>query len=140
MYMLYNCCSLCSVRYRRTGTYYGATPKRLRPQYPYLYEGTEVEEQHADKSPCEKAFQSYNKLTGGVMCIWCRHRICVGFHIIESGESRNDVFSPIFTRWTKAPKTIVYDFACQLATYNMVIPNIIENVLLSRDIPGTILF
>lgn len=54
------------------------------------------------------------------MCIWCRHRVCVGFHIIYNGEGRNDVFSPVYTRWQTAPKVIVYDFACQLYSYNLL--------------------
>jgi hypothetical protein len=122
---------LCMVyRYRTTGTFYGANEKRLRNIYPLLKEGREIGEVNVDRLPCEKAFMSKSKLTGGVMCIWCRHRICVGFHIIESGESRNDVFSPIYTRWTKAPRTIVYDFACQLGVYNMVRePNFFKETL-----------
>lgn len=53
------------------------------------------------------------------MCVWCTHSICYGFHCIPRGEGRNDVFSPIVTRWPKPPKIIVYDFACALAPYCM---------------------
>ncbi|EDR03626.1 uncharacterized protein LACBIDRAFT_307006 [Laccaria bicolor S238N-H82] len=53
------------------------------------------------------------------MCVWCTHSICYGFHCIPNGEGRNDVFSPIITRWVKAPKRIIYDFACALGPYCM---------------------
>lgn len=32
-------------------------------------------------------------------------------------QRRNDVFSDIFTRWKKPPRTVIYDFACALAPY-----------------------
>lgn len=53
------------------------------------------------------------------MCVWCTHSICYGFHCIPRGEGRNDVFSAIITRWPKAPKRIIYDFACALGPYCM---------------------
>ena len=112
-------------RYRSTGTMYGATVKRHRPIYPKL-DSTGPDQSahsisdHDSSNPYEKHFKQFRKLNGGITLMWCKHRICVGFHIIEKGEGRNDVFSPIYTRWTKAPELIVYDFACQLASYNMV--------------------
>jgi hypothetical protein len=51
------------------------------------------------------------------MCAWCTHSICYGFHCIPKGEGRNDVFSAMVTRWPKAPKRVVYDFACALGPY-----------------------
>jgi hypothetical protein len=46
-----------------------------------------------------------------------RHRVAVGFHAIKKSEGRNDVFSPVYTRWEKGPSSITYDFACQLHSY-----------------------
>lgn len=54
------------------------------------------------------------------MCAWCTHSICYGFHCIPSGEGRNDVFSAMITRWPKAPKRVIYDFACALGPYCLV--------------------
>ncbi|KAF8515245.1 hypothetical protein BU17DRAFT_17446, partial [Hysterangium stoloniferum] len=51
---------------------------------------------------------------------WCYHLICLGFHIISIAEGRNDVFSAIYTHWPIAPKIIVYDFTCQLASYCLI--------------------
>lgn len=112
--------------YRTTGTMYGATIKRYRPSYPHLESKANEDVTQASltqsdiSAPCDKNFKQFRKLNGGIMLMWCKHRICVGFHIIEKGEGRNDVFSPIYTRWTKAPELIVYDFACQLAPYSTV--------------------
>ena len=47
---------------------------------------------------CNKYFNTFNRLSGGVMLLWCKHRVCVGFHIIPKSEGRNDVFSAIVTR------------------------------------------
>jgi hypothetical protein len=93
--------------------------------YPFMWEdrawnyiSSEVADQ--PEKPCQKYVNYMSKQTGGIMIIWCRHRICVGFHIFEKGEGRNDVFSPIYTRWPRAPRIVVYDFACQLMPYCMV--------------------
>ena len=113
-------------RYRSTGTCYGASVKRIRPKYTSLVldERTSVGKKRTydsdHLSPCSKRFGKVGKLSGGIMAFWCRHRICVGFHIIQKGEGRNDAFSPIYTRWAKAPKLVVYDYACQLMPYDMV--------------------
>ena len=70
---------------------------------------------------CSKYFTQYGerRLTGGIMCVWCTHSVCYGFHCIPRGEGRNDVFSALVTRWDKPPKRVVYDFACALGPYCM---------------------
>jgi hypothetical protein len=59
-------------------------------------------------------------LTGGLLVIWCRHGIAIGFHNIPVGEGRNDVFSVIYTRFPTPPKFIIYDFACTLGPYSLL--------------------
>ncbi|KAJ7120934.1 hypothetical protein C8R44DRAFT_623382 [Mycena epipterygia] len=93
---------------------------RLRPRYPCLkhdqgYEGSKR------GATCSKFYAQYGqqRLTGGIMCVWCTHSICYGFHCIPLGEGCNDVFSAIVTRWPSAPKHIIYDFACALGPYCM---------------------
>lgn len=54
------------------------------------------------------------------MACWCTHSICYGFHCIPSSEGRDDVFSAMITRWPKAPKRVVYDYACALGPYCML--------------------
>jgi hypothetical protein len=76
-------------------------------------------EMDKDDKTCGKFYTRYtkHKHSGGVVAAWCPHGICVGFHIIPQAEGRNDIFSALFTRWEKPPRTVIYDFACQLATY-----------------------
>ncbi|KAJ6532340.1 hypothetical protein B0H10DRAFT_2171343 [Mycena sp. CBHHK59/15] len=87
---------------------------RLRPRYPYL---KHVNEGSKRGATCSKFYAQYGqqRLTGGIMCVWCTHSICYGFH----WEGRNDVFSSITTCWPVAPKWVIYDFACALGPYCM---------------------
>lgn len=91
---------------------------RHRPTYPNLkYEKGSDSQKRGGL--CNKYYNEYGKSgqTGGIMCAWCTHSICYGFHCIPNSEGRNDVFSAMVTRWPKAPKYVIYDFACQLAPY-----------------------
>ncbi|KZV86252.1 hypothetical protein EXIGLDRAFT_622164, partial [Exidia glandulosa HHB12029] len=71
---------------------------------------------------CNKYFAQYSKqkYTGGLLAFWCTHGICLGFHCIPDGEGRNDVFAALYTRWKRAPKYVIYDFACALGPYCML--------------------
>lgn len=107
--------------WEETGCYYGRAPICYRP----LYEGLDSDvtfDGAQDSESCRKFYSTYSKrtLTGGLMALWCTHLICVGFHMIARAEGRNDVFSPLLLYWEKAPQTVIYDFACQLAPYSMV--------------------
>lgn len=95
---------------------------RHRPQYPHLKEGQSKEPGQETKGGCRKYFSTYSpkKLTGGIMVAWCSHSVSYGFHCIPVAEGRNDVFSALYTRWEKAPPTVVYDFACALQPYCML--------------------
>jgi hypothetical protein len=127
--------------FRQTGSFYSATDKRRRPLYKNLEHDSAKEpgttaEDVTDQSTteCRKFYEKTRKFTGGVMVIWCkydpsffgvsfgivRHRVAVGFHLIYKGEGRNDVFSPIYTKWKVPPRTGIYDFGCSLKGYNTV--------------------
>ncbi|KAL9938696.1 hypothetical protein V8E36_002415 [Tilletia maclaganii] len=104
------------------GNLYGAQQLRKRPQYPNLKEARKTVTQHdsgADVSTCNKFYSDYVKprRTGGIMALWCRHANAVGFHCMPSAEGRDDVFSALLTHWPIPPRVVVYDFACQLASY-----------------------
>lgn len=96
------------------------TQIRHRPKYPNLKHDIQREVGNRG-AKCSKFYSQYGrqKLTGGIMGVWCTHSICYGFHCIPKGEGRNDVFSAIVTRWQKPPRRIIYDFACALAPYCM---------------------
>lgn len=93
---------------------------RRRPRYPKL-KHDQVNEGSKRGATCSKFYGQYGqqRLTGGIMCVWCTHSVCYGFHCIPQGEGRNDVFSAIITRWPEAPKRVIYDFACALGPYCM---------------------
>lgn len=95
---------------------------RHRPKYPRLMHDQRNETGGSRGAKCSKYYSQYGeqRLTGGIMCVWCTHSICYGFHCIPRGEGRNDVFSAMITRWPKAPKRVVYDFACALGPYCMI--------------------
>jgi hypothetical protein len=91
---------------------------RHRPKYPRLKDDTNPDTSERG-GKCSKYYATYSqkRLTGGIMCAWCTHSVCYGFHCIPHGEGRNDVFSAMVTRWPKPPKRVIYDFACALAPY-----------------------
>jgi len=67
---------------------------------------------------CRKAGRHVNGRTGGVFSFFClKHGFCYGFHVMPFSEGRNDPFSVLKTYLRKAPKIIVYDFACSLEEY-----------------------
>ena len=112
--------------YLVTGVCYGSPAVRVRPKYEHLPDDSALEdklqaltERKTGDTVCGKYYDTYWKpgLVGSLMVLWCRHSVCVGFHIIPTCEGRNDVFSALYTHWPTAPKVVVYDFACQLAPY-----------------------
>lgn len=105
----------------QTGCCYGLPKIRERPRYPKLKHDVSNDVGGKRGAKCSKFYSQYGerRLTGGIMCVWCTHSICYGFHCIPRGEGRNDVFSALITRWEKAPKRVIYDFACALGPYCM---------------------
>ncbi|KAJ7080267.1 hypothetical protein C8R43DRAFT_909977 [Mycena crocata] len=103
-----------------SGVYYSMPAIRFRPSYPHLKHDGKNEGSKRGVN-CNKFYGQYGKqrLTGGIMCVWCTHSVCYGFHCIPAGEGRNDVFSAIVTRFKKAPAEVCYDFSCALAAYCM---------------------
>ncbi|KAJ7212387.1 hypothetical protein B0H12DRAFT_1033226, partial [Mycena haematopus] len=106
-----------------TGCCYSMPKLRERPVYPKLKHDTRPDPGGNLKrgAKCSKFYSQYGekRLTGGIMCAWCTHSICYGFHCIPRGEGRNDVFSALVTRWERPPKRVIYDFACALGPYCM---------------------
>ena len=107
---------------KETGTCYSQPQIHLRPVYPNLKYEQQKRDSGAHGGKCSKYYNEYGKrtLTGGIMGAWCTHVICYGFHCIPRSEGRDDVFSAMVTRWPKAPKHVIYDFACALGPYCML--------------------
>ena len=92
-----------------------------RPKYPRLIHDQRNETGGSRGAKCSKYYSQYGeqRLTGGIMCAWCSLSICYRFHCIPREEGQNDIFSAMITQWPKAPKRVVYDFACALGPYCM---------------------
>jgi hypothetical protein len=112
-----------------TGCFYPNPQIRYRPRYPGVNVDDRIDRSETKSTRtvdpnmgCSKFYSDSleDGLTGGLLVLWCRHGISLGFHNIPQGEGRNDVFSAIYTRWPKAPKIVIYDFACALAPYCML--------------------
>ncbi|KAG6810248.1 hypothetical protein H0H92_012733 [Tricholoma furcatifolium] len=103
----------------KSGSFYSMPKIRHRPNYPLIPKDSANDFSGQRSAHCSKYYARYSqqRMTGGIMAVWCTHSICYGFHVIPSGEGRNDVFSALITHWEKAPRIVVYDFACALGPY-----------------------
>lgn len=81
--------------YLVTGVCYGSPPVRVRPKYTRIPDEDALEdklqglaERVTDSAICGKYYDTYKKsgLVGGLMALWCRHSICIGFHVIPTCE------------------------------------------------------
>ena len=84
-----------------TGCFYFLDKVRNRPLYP-LYEG-ETNRQAVSANPgnCNKFFDTYGSkgITNGAMVLHCPHGFFIGYHLFNTSEGLNDVFSSLFTRY-----------------------------------------
>jgi len=119
-------CHANTMNISQTGSCYSMPQIRHRPYYPGLVHDGQLdkggnEAKETSGEGCQKYYNTYGqqRLTGGLMVVWCTHSVCYGFHCIPIAEGRNEVFSAIYTHWEKAPDTIIYDFACNLQPYCM---------------------
>jgi hypothetical protein len=105
----------------RTGICSGV--RRVRDRLPSAADGR-AGSQHAacreprtDKTPCRHTFYNAGDRTGGVFTWFCEHGVCYGVYIIPKAEGRDEAFSFLTKYFSKAPKVIVYDFACALEEF-----------------------
>jgi hypothetical protein len=94
----------------RTGVYF--------PNHPIVRTCARTKIALSNNSSCTKNYQSSGKLGAGIILFWCaKHRLCIGFLLLESAESCEYVYSTLVTRFKRIPKTIIYDNACNLSEY-----------------------
>ena len=95
-----------------SGSLYGLPTVRRRCKFPGILNDQksaqadrvrdvlEPNQTNPPAAQCNKFYDAEKKLrmNGGIMVLWCRHAICLGFHVICTGEGRDDVFSALFTK------------------------------------------
>ncbi|KAJ7129034.1 hypothetical protein C8R43DRAFT_1134313 [Mycena crocata] len=69
-----------------SGVYYSTPAIRFWPSYSHLRHDGKNEGSKRGVN-CNKFYGRYGKqrLTGGIMCVWCTHSVCYGFHCIPAG-------------------------------------------------------
>ena len=109
------------------GAAYYFTPhgNKIRQMPKYSVKGSSKSKNYDDCPPGHEQCRKYypNVSFGGYsyMFLWfCPiHGHSYGFHLIDSGEGRKDVFSSLYKYIETPPKHIFYDNACQLNEYCM---------------------
>jgi hypothetical protein len=66
---------------------------------------------------CRKNSSRHPTLLPGIFTLFCQHGICYGFQVMRNNESPEVPFTLLMTRFRKAPQTVIYDNACNLAEY-----------------------
>lgn len=95
----------------KTGVYF--------PNHPIVRTCAHTNISGSEKS-CTKNYQYAANLGAGIILFWCaKHRLCIGFVLLESAESCEYVYSTLVSRFKVIPKTIIYDNACNLSEYCM---------------------
>jgi hypothetical protein len=77
-----------------------------------------VELRSAKEEQCSKDYQANSRLGNGLVLFWCgKHRVCLGWVLLQSAESLEIVYTTLLTRFPVLPKIVCYDNACNLAEY-----------------------
>ena len=66
---------------------------------------------------CRKASYSHPIPAPGIFTVYCPHRVCYGFEVMQGCESPKVPFDIFTSRFHSPPKVIIYDNACKLHTY-----------------------
>jgi hypothetical protein len=101
----------CQGAYIQSGTCTGL--KQVRKRFPCEMDGAG----NREHTSCRHAFPSGNSTTGGVFTIFCRHGICLAFFILPKAEGRKEIYSYMVKHFARAPRVVVYDYACALHAF-----------------------
>ena len=84
---------------------------------------------------CNKDYKESGRYGAGMALFWCgRHRECIGWILLQKGESLEIIYSALVTRFQKLPKFIIYDNGCNLYEYcaNRA-PNLFADTIILSD-------
>jgi hypothetical protein len=93
-----------------TGICCGLRQLRGRPKYA-------ADKQSEGAQGCRKHFHGKQNRTGGVFTWHCKHGVCYAFYVMHRAEGRDEPFSFLTCYLKRAPKVVVYDFACALQEF-----------------------
>ncbi|XP_070549105.1 uncharacterized protein [Ptychodera flava] len=76
-------------------------------------------EQRACRGPdtCNKFSKGHPTLSPGIFTLYCQHKVCLGFEVMQQHESPALPFRIIKQRFHTAPRIIIYDNCCKLHQY-----------------------
>lgn len=67
---------------------------------------------------CNKIYKQPGSLAPGVLYFFCvEHQHCIGFVILKTAESPKLIAEILLTRFSKAPRIVLYDNACNLSEF-----------------------
>eukprot|EP00889_Picochlorum_renovo_P002359 jgi/Picre1/29389/NNA_004777.t1 len=101
----------------RNGVCCGLPRLRFRPPYACDGQKDDSKVSEKDKASCKHAFHKPGKRTGGVFTCMCQHGVAYASFIIKNAEGRDEPFTFLTCYLKKAPRVVVYDFACALMDY-----------------------
>lgn len=117
-----------------TGVCSGLPKIRERPIYEMDGDMNESKDLEGDKAGCKHNFVKPGARTGGVFSCVCEHGVCYAIFVIKNAEGRNEPFTWMTTHLRRAPKYVVYDFACSLMEYCLNrAPNFFKHTLFLVD-------
>ncbi len=111
------------LNFTKTGSWYGASLKRVRPDYrtDTINSGKNKKGHDGEEDvACTKNYAQFRGLNGGLFVAHCGiHPINLGFHVIPNCEGLNDCFSMMYCHYLRAPITTSTDFNCGGQGYAM---------------------
>lgn len=90
---------------------------RVRPRYKCELDGVPEPPTDGEQLPCRHAFGKHASTTGGLFSWFCPHGICYAFYMMKGAEGRDEVYSFLVQSIERAPKVVVYDYACAAEEY-----------------------
>jgi len=128
--------SILNDDFLQSGMCCGLKKIRHRPAYDCDFGSTKEEEEvlSSDKAPCRHAFHKPGKRTGGVFTCMCEHGFTYASFVIKNAEGRNEPFTFLTCYLERAPRIVIYDFACSLMDYCLNrAPNFFKDTLFLVD-------
>ncbi|KAI8893110.1 hypothetical protein BC833DRAFT_569508 [Globomyces pollinis-pini] len=105
------------------------------PSRPPVRKITNILFGNRNEQTCNKDAKLPGKFGSGVLLYWCgEHRFCLGFSVLESAESLQEVYTTLIARFPILPKVIIYDNGCNLHEYFLNrSPNVLKETIILSD-------